>query len=159
MSGFVYVWFDKAKKMYYVGSHWGSEEDGYICSSVWMNRAYSKRPFDFKRKIVSKISSSREDMIIEERRWLNMIKDEELRKRYYNLRKVAGHWSMYTHRDTIGRISEGTKRAMQRPDVIENYRVGLAKRNTRSSDPEVRAKRSESMKKTLAAKRLLREVA
>lgn len=159
MSGFVYVWRDRKHSRYYIGSHWGLEDDGYVCSSVWMKRAFNKRPEDFKRRIVSKVSSSREDMMKEELRWLGMIRDEELKIRYYNLRKVAGHWSMYTHTDTVGKISEGTKRAMQRPDVRENYIKGLAKRNNRSSDPEVRAKRSESMKKTLVAKRLLREVA
>lgn len=31
--GFVYIWFDKKKNMFYIGSHWGHEQDGYICSS------------------------------------------------------------------------------------------------------------------------------
>lgn len=31
--GFVYLWFDRKHKRYYVGCHWGTTEDGYVCSS------------------------------------------------------------------------------------------------------------------------------
>lgn len=86
MSGFVYIWLDKKKHRFYIGSHWGAEDDGYICSSTWMKRAYKRRPFDFKRRILSRISSSRELLLKEEQKWLDLIKSEEVGKRYYNLR-------------------------------------------------------------------------
>lgn len=100
MSGFVYIWLDRKHKRYYVGSHWGSEDDGYICSSKWMKQAYSIRPHDFKRRIIARVTTSRKDLLAEEQRWLNMIKVEELatknskdrsRVRYYNLQTNAGH--------------------------------------------------------------------
>ena len=50
--GFVYIWFDKKHRRYYVGCHWGNEYDGYVCSSSWMNQAYRIRPQDFKRRII-----------------------------------------------------------------------------------------------------------
>lgn len=34
--GFVYIWFDRKHHRFYIGCHWGHEEDGYICSSNWM---------------------------------------------------------------------------------------------------------------------------
>lgn len=42
--GFVYLWYDTYRKMYYIGSHWGTESDGYVCSSRRMKFAYKKRP-------------------------------------------------------------------------------------------------------------------
>jgi hypothetical protein len=42
--GFVYIWYDRKRKMYYVGSHWGTIEDGYICSSNRMRDAYREDP-------------------------------------------------------------------------------------------------------------------
>lgn len=85
--GFIYLWFDKKENKFYLGSHWGNENDGYICSSKWMKSAYNKRPEDFKRRILLKIYTSREETYIEEQRFLNMIKEEELGNRYYNYSK------------------------------------------------------------------------
>ena len=96
--GFVYIWFDRKRKMYYIGSHWGTENDGYICSSHRMRNAYRYRPETFKpKRIIAKIYTSRSDLFNEEQRWLDMIPDDQLGKKYYNLNKyvVSNHWSMY----------------------------------------------------------------
>lgn len=91
--GFVYIWYDKKRKMYYIGCHWGTTDDGYICSSNRMRDAYRRRPNDFKRRII-KNNVSRETLLNEEHKWLNKIKPEELGKRYYNLKKHKwGHWA------------------------------------------------------------------
>lgn len=82
--GFVYIWLDKKHKRYYVGCHWGSVEDGYICSSSWMKKAYKIRPQDFKRRIL-KTGLTREQMYVEEQRYFGMIKEEEIKIKYYNL--------------------------------------------------------------------------
>jgi hypothetical protein len=63
--GFVYLWFDKKHKRYYVGCRWGDEADGYICSSPWMLQGYSHRPQDFKRRVLSKIYTNRRDLLEE----------------------------------------------------------------------------------------------
>lgn len=93
--GFVYLWRDRKHKRYYIGSHWGAEDDGYICSSRWMRKAYRRRPEDFKkRRIIARIYTNRKDLLDEEYRWLQMIKPEELGKRYYNLgNHFQNHWS------------------------------------------------------------------
>ena len=95
--GFIYVWYDILNKMYYIGSHWGYPDDGYICSSRWMLNNYKKRPQDFKRKIVKKIYTNRTDLLIEEQKWIDMIdplktvinnKNNEKREKnvkYYNI--------------------------------------------------------------------------
>ena len=103
--GFIYVWYDKKRKMFYVGSHWGTEDDGYICSSNRMRDAYRRRPDDFKRRVVSK-DITRETLLEEEHKWLSKIPDVELGKRYYNLRKHKwGHWST----DEKRRLTVGQK--------------------------------------------------
>ena len=92
--GFVYIWYDRKHKRYYVGAHWGSENDGYICSSPWMSRAYKLRPQDFKRRVLARIYTNKQDMFSEESRWQNYIKDEELKIKYYNIRRHGDrHWS------------------------------------------------------------------
>ena len=92
--GFVYIWYDTFKQKYYIGCHWGTEDDGYICSSTWMRNAYRKRKHDFKRRIISRIYTNRKDLFEEEFKWLSLIKDEELRNRYYNISRVhPNHWS------------------------------------------------------------------
>jgi len=111
--GFVYIWYDRKHKRYYVGSHWGTENDGYICSSTWMIKAYKIRRDDFKRKIISRIYTNRKDLLEEEYRWLSMIPEECLGKSYYNLRnKLIGHWSTDEQkRMTIAeKISESHKK-------------------------------------------------
>lgn len=110
--GFVYIWFDRKHKRYYIGCHWGNENDGYICSSNWMRDAYRRRPDDFKRRVIRRVYTSRQDTFDEEQRYLDMIKDKEIKTRYYNLNtKVVGNWSTdEKNRKTIGqKLSETLK--------------------------------------------------
>lgn len=145
--GFIYIWFDRKRLMYYVGSHWGTEDDGYKCSSKRLSMALLRRPQDFKRRILKTIYTNRLDLYEEETRWLQMMKPDEMKKRYYNLNRVANHWaaSDYDRLLISEKISKRTKEAMANPAVRQKYLDGLKNRNTRSSDPEVRAKRSKSM--------------
>ena len=100
--GFVYIWRDRKRNLYYVGSHWGHENDGYVCSSNWMRHTYKRRPEDFKRRIISKIYTNQKDLLKEEFRYLSMIKPEEIRVRYYNLKldasagKFGTKWGHHT---------------------------------------------------------------
>lgn len=104
--GFVYIWFDRKHKRYYIGCHWGHVNDRYICSSRWMRQAYKKRPNDFKRRIIETDISTRELTIKREAKWLYLVKEEELGKRYYNVvNRAFGHWSVEEQeRRRIGRI-------------------------------------------------------
>ncbi len=118
--GFVYIWYDRKHKRWYIGCHWGTIDDGYVCSSRWMRNAYRRRPHDFRRRILSLGNMTRLQTFVEEHRWLSMIEDDELGNRYYNLHKHRfGHWSA---------------------DKDKRLRV-----DNRASDPEVRAKISRSM--------------
>ena len=154
--GFVYLWLDRKNKRYYVGSHWGHVDDGYVCSSRWMRNAYKRRPEDFKRRIISKVTTSKADLLVEEGRWLQMIKPEELKVRYYNMNATTkpGHWFAIPGYDkTISeKISIRTKEAMADPEIRKKYDENYRKADRKLSDPETRRKRSESMKKTMAEK-------
>lgn len=91
--GFIYIWKDKKRNMYYIGCHWGTETDGYICSSIRMRKAHKRRPHDFKRKIIE-IVKDRTKLLDTEFKWLSLIKEEEIGKKYYNLHKnKKGHWT------------------------------------------------------------------
>ena len=87
--GFVYIWYDKFRKMYYVGSHWGTAEDGYVCSSNRMRDAYRRRPQDFKRKIIAKVTTSKADLLKKEYEYLSLIEEFELGQKYYNMTNNA----------------------------------------------------------------------
>ena len=144
--GFVYIWYDRKHRRYYVGSHWGTEDDGYICSSAWMIRTYKRRPEDFKRRILS-IVENRKELNVVEHKWLQMIEENELGKKYYNLKNTRfGHWSQTDkYLNVREKISKRTKEAMQKPEVWEAFKEALKKRDNRSSDLEVREKRRQSM--------------
>lgn len=152
--GFVYIWYDCKHKRYYIGSHWGSEDDGYICSSSWMKKSYKLRPDDFKRRILKRIYTSHHDLLIEEYIILNKIQKHEFGKKYYNLHSKTFNWAAdpSKRQSVIEKISQKTKETMYRPDVREKFLEGIQNRDNRSSDIEVREKRRQTMKKTMAEK-------
>lgn len=104
-TGFIYIWYDRKRKMYYIGKHLGTEDDGYICSSDRMRDAYQYRPHDFKRRIIQR-NVPRDLLSEEEFKWLSLIKDEELNTRYYNVcRRFCGGF--------YGNHSEETKQKLR----------------------------------------------
>ena len=143
--GIVYLWFDRKHKRYYLGSHWGTENDGYICSSRWMRNSYKRRPQDFKRRILLKNISNEIDTRKAEHKLLQMIKDKELGIKYYN------HFNFVLYYATSEEISKETKKAMWRPDVREKYLAAIKDRVIDQSE-EVREKRRVSMIKTMEEK-------
>jgi hypothetical protein len=51
-TGFVYKWYDTSNDMYYIGSHKGDVNDGYIGSGTYFLNAYRKRKQSFFREIL-----------------------------------------------------------------------------------------------------------
>jgi hypothetical protein len=162
--GFVYIWFDCKHKRYYVGSHWGHENDPYVCSSTWMRNSYRRRPEHFKRRIIAKIYTSKYDMFVEEDRYLRMIKKEELGNRYYNLSNYVLHWIKYPEKSEktqnkmkltqfkknhipwnlgISSISEEGKANISKANTGNKYRVGV------KASEETRAKISLANKRRI----------
>lgn len=113
--GFIYIWYDRKYKKYYIGSHWGTEFDGYICSSKMMRQSYNRRKEDFRRKIIKKIYTNQKDLLIEEEYWLSLIDPNKTTPhnsttksrenvRYYNIKLGTQNqwWSNDDKRLTVG---------------------------------------------------------
>jgi hypothetical protein len=146
-EGFIYLWFDKKHKRYYIGCHFGTIHDGYICSSKWMLDSYKRRPYDFKRRILQR-NILRENINEQEHKWLQLIKEEELGIKYYNLTNTRfGHWTNLDDekRLTINeKISKNTKAAMSRDDVREKMEAVWEKNKDRVQSEEEKIKRANS---------------
>lgn len=135
--GFVYLWYDRKYKRYYIGCHWGTEDDGYISSSDWMKQGYKYRPNDFKRRILSRVYTNKKDLLKEEYRWLSRIKNEELGKRYYNLHNHHfDHWSTDENKGLTvkQKLSEASKKLHQDPNYRENFMEGRKKLPPRTEE-------------------------
>jgi len=52
-NSFIYKWEDTKYGRYYIGSHVGSIDDGYLFSGIDIKAEYKNRPIDFKRIILS----------------------------------------------------------------------------------------------------------
>lgn len=124
--GFVYIWHDKKHKRFYIGSHWGYENDGYVCSSSWMKNSYLRRPEDFKRRILEKVYTSKVDTLFREQYYLNMIKPHERGKKYYNLQTSVKHYidSLKDDRRSVKqKISDTKKKFWSSEDSTELKRT------------------------------------
>jgi len=84
MQGFIYIWHDKTRNMFYIGSHDGTPDDGYISSSRWLSGEIRYRPTEFRRKIIKFLPLSQ--LKKEEYRLIKMIKHDEYGKKYYNIK-------------------------------------------------------------------------
>lgn len=124
--GFIYIWFDRKHKRYYIGSHWGTEDDGYICSSSWMKKAYNHRSKDFKRRILARVYTTRKELLDEEHRWLLMIDAHELGKHYYNLTQYHnGHWT--SNPDTLKKVGDKISRHHLNDPNFGKWNIGKTK--------------------------------
>lgn len=88
-DGFVYIWFDSHRRKFYIGSHQGTTDDGYVGSGKLFTRAYNKRPTSFKRRIIEYVTGNLRTIHEREQYWLGFIKPSELGDRYYNIKKQA----------------------------------------------------------------------
>ena len=57
---FVYMWEHNTTKHYYIGSHWGHPDDGYICSSRLIQEHIKMNPEQWHRTILE--TGSRESV-------------------------------------------------------------------------------------------------
>lgn len=82
---FVYIWFDKSRKMFYIGQHSGSIHDNYISSSRWLSSEVRYRPDDFRRKVI-KLFDTKNEAQKYEAYLMSFIKDGEFGRKYYNMK-------------------------------------------------------------------------
>jgi hypothetical protein len=146
--GFVYIWHNKYKNKWYIGCHWGTENDSYICSSSIMKKAYLRNPSDFRRRILGRVYSSRKEMLELEHRWLQLIPDDQLGGRYYNLQKHHfGHWSATPDGMTVAQRSGATRRGRKLPCSPEKATAISKAKKGKKLTPEHRSALSTAAKK------------
>jgi hypothetical protein len=85
--GYVYLWCDLKRDMFYIGSHRGSVYDSYKCSNVRCKRALKQRPQTFKFYLIS-LCNSETELSAEEERWLRFYSVAE-NKAFYNLKNSS----------------------------------------------------------------------
>lgn len=146
--GFIYLWYDIKHKKYYLGRHWGSEQDGYICSSTNMRNNYKNRPNDFKRRIIKKIYTNVNDLILEEQRWLNMILPSECCVKYYNktLKSSTPSTKGYNHtNETKLKISLGNKGKKVSEETKQKLREANHKQFQNPTQVQLRKQKSKEL--------------
>ena len=156
MIGFVYLWYDSGRnsehapnvRRWCLGSHRGDENDGYTTGTGgrYFKAAYRKRPQDFKRRVIERIhDGTAKDVYAAEQRWLNLIRQDELGKRYYNNKKTA----LGVSREDMARFHEAD------PTLISRRAKAI---KLAYSDPIVRKRRSEAMSAIYADPELRKRV-
>ena len=143
-TGFVYIWYDRKRKLFYIGSHMGNLEDGYIGSNTRLQRSYKKRPEDFKRRILYfHLSTISKELLLKEQEFLDRIKHEELHlkeniqnntTRYYNIKPTASGLS--------GKVASKLKKEWWDSDASNEWRIKLSE-NMKINNPSQIASRSE----------------
>lgn len=148
--GFVYIWRDKKHKRYYIGCHWGTEYDGYVCSSKWMYNSYKRRPEDFKRKVLSRIYTNKNDMFQKEHEWLRLIKREELKKKYYNC--VIKFYEQSNHPMKNRKHSEETKKKISLKKIGSKGFWTGKKRSKETFEKVLKTKKEKGIKPSFTGK-------
>ena len=134
MKAFVYRWHDKLYDKFYIGSHKGTVDDGYICSSEVMLAEYNQRPNDFEREIIS-VHESYNDALQHEVFLLQSL-DVKHNVQYYN--RHNGNGKVYPA--IVGRVKS----------LKERKRLSIALTGKKRSE-ESKRKQSETNKgKTLS---------
>jgi group I intron endonuclease len=143
MSGFVYRWYDSSNGMYYVGSHKGTVNDGYIGSGKRFSRAYSKRPECFTREIfyVGEDYRELEEFILD-------TIDAKSNPAYYNL--INGSFNCKFSKEQREKISNslrGKKASKEAREKMSASRTGEKNHfYGRTHSEETRRKISEAKK-------------
>jgi NUMOD3 motif len=87
--GFIYRWTKKSNGKYYIGSHWGKFNDGYICSSNSMRRAYERNRSQFSRRILAVVTTNRLDLLDKEQAYLDKMPRRHFGAESYNISTKA----------------------------------------------------------------------
>ena len=143
MTHFVYMWFDKSRKMFYVGMHSGDIDDGYLSSSSWLSAEIKYRPQDFKRRII-KTHTSRTDAKQHEGKLLAMIAEHEFGSKYYNYKhgkpKGAKPWNAgKTNTYSTSTLDKMSKAKIGKPSPTKGMAMSKSADNGRKSASKLSA--------------------
>lgn len=122
-TGFVYKWYDTSNDMYYIGSHKGDVNDGYIGSGTYFLKAYNKRKESFFREILYVGEHYRfyEETIL---KYLNAEKD----KGSYNLKNDSiGGWSHLQTDEVKKKRGEKISKSLKGRNITTEWREKISK--------------------------------
>lgn len=95
-QGMIYKWTNKQTGKKYIGSHYGTLDDGYISSSHYFNEFYNENPQLFEREILEKGLTREGALKLEEK--LLVENDCAGSDEYYNLCNMVGKgWSHHSN--------------------------------------------------------------
>lgn len=146
MEAFVYCWTDHLKNMLYVGSHKGSTDDGYICSSKLMLEQYKKRPGDFIRQIIA--HGTEEQVRTLEKKILessNAMNDPQ----FYNMSTNGGYFRLKGHTEKTKEKMKGPKSDIAKRNMSIAKKGRLPKNLNKLHSKEVKAKAKEKAKEAI----------
>jgi hypothetical protein len=147
-SSFVYCWTDHKKGKLYVGSHKGTADDGYICSSKYMLEEYYKRPEDFTRQIIAE--ESFEDIRKLEVSILRGV-DARINEDFYNQHNGNGKFFLKHHtkatREKMSKMKMGELNINHKKNLTEDRRLRFVEFG----------KKSKGIKKSVLAKENIRK--
>lgn len=87
--GYVYMWCDVKRNMFYIGSHKGSVYDKYKSGSKWLNDVIKNRPGTLKMMILEYYyGDNREILYNKEEKWLTFYNVEN-NSSFYNFKNKA----------------------------------------------------------------------
>jgi hypothetical protein len=96
-DGFVYKWTNKTNGKFYIGSHYGRTDDGYIGSGIYFRRAYKLNPEHFDRSILEFVQGSRTVLQEREQHYLDMIDNLSNRDDCYNISPQSSGGYLHGH--------------------------------------------------------------
>jgi len=118
--GFIYKWINIDNNMFYIGSHKGTIDDGYIGSGTLFKEAYFKDKKLFKREILEYVYNE-ENLLEREQYYLDLfdIKNNDLS---YNLNpKTSGGWAFCHDNDyLINKRIESIRNGFANGRIVHN---------------------------------------
>jgi hypothetical protein len=130
IHGFVYKWINTKNQKYYIGSHAGTTNDGYIGSGKAFKQAIAKHGIDaFTREILEEDDyDNRQDLLNREKWYLDLTQAYYDKKSYNIARTVGGGhttagYSEEEKKELSKKLSEGQKNI-----TSENRAIMVAKK-------------------------------
>lgn len=119
MSGFIYMWINTVNNKKYIGSHIGSEDDGYIGSGPIFLRAVNKYGIESFERVILERVSERDKVFEREEHYLklfNVAND----KQFYNVRDRAGGGFDYVNNGPLAEEYKAKRVAKQKEWYANN---------------------------------------
>jgi hypothetical protein len=113
-DSFLYCWTNKANGKLYIGTHKGTIDDGYVCSSRIMIEEYLNNPSEFTRSIIA--TGNYKDMIGLETFILKSV-DAARNICFYNMHNGDGEFYNKGHSEETKRKISLSNKGKKRPDL------------------------------------------